>query len=394
MSAPRPVPDDTESLTLSVVRNDLLFRLQRRVGLIPAHGLGIARRAIFWSLFAWLPIVAWAWIQGRISLPTADESPFAHFGLHARLLIALPLFIVGEGVAHSMMTLFVPYFVTSGLVPPAEVPRFKQAIARTARLRDAVIPWIVILAFAVALASMPEASASLHEVVWAMENDGAASRLGFGAWWYLYVARTFTAMLFIGWLWRLVLVFVLFWRISRLSLAIVPTHPDRAGGLGFVAYVPAAFAPVVLGTSCVLGAKMAHDLMYHDVTVQALQWQMIGFVVIAPLVFLSPLMVFAGILRRAKTRALLELGALAGRKGRLDQQQASERRDTVEGAEPDVADVDAQSLYEACENMYPIPMAMATVVPLVIAAALPIVAAAAIKLPIADMIAALVGALI
>jgi len=94
-------------------------------------------------------------------------------------------------------------------------------------------------------------------------------------------------MLFIGWLWRLVLVYVLFWRISRLSLSLVPTHPDRTGGLSFIAYVPTAFSPVVLGVSCVLGAKWAHDLVYHGTKVQALQWEMVGFVVISLVVFLS-----------------------------------------------------------------------------------------------------------
>ena len=95
MNTPRPDSPEIDSLNLSVVRNDLIFRVQRRVGLIPPHGLGTVRRAIFWSLFAWLPIAAWTWYQGRISPPTADESPLAHFALHARLLVALPLFILG-----------------------------------------------------------------------------------------------------------------------------------------------------------------------------------------------------------------------------------------------------------------------------------------------------------
>lgn len=48
------------SLDTSLVRGDILYRLQRRVGLIPLEGLGIARRALFWALFAWLPIAVWA----------------------------------------------------------------------------------------------------------------------------------------------------------------------------------------------------------------------------------------------------------------------------------------------------------------------------------------------
>jgi len=395
MNTPRPDSAETDSLNLSVVRNDLLFRLQRRIGLIPAHGLGIVRRAIFWPLFAWLPIAAWTWYQGRISLPTADESPLAHFALHARLLVALPLFIVGEGVAHRILTLLIPYFVTSGTVPPTEVPRFKQAIAATARLRDSAIPWIVIVALAVTLGTMTQATASLHEVMWAMEGDGSAPRLGIGALWYLYVARPLIAMLFIGWLWRLVLVYVLFWHISRLALSIVPTHPDRTGGLSFIAYVPAAFAPVVLGLSCVLGAHWTHNLVYHEVKVEALQWQMVGFVVVALVVFLSPLLLFAGTLRRAKTQALLDMGAVAGRQGRLGQQRWSERRDVGQDPVPDdVPDLDAQSLYGAFEKMRPIPLTTTALTPLVLAAALPMIATAGIQLPVAALLKTLLGALI
>ncbi|MFO1364162.1 MAG: hypothetical protein U1F45_17175 [Burkholderiales bacterium] len=53
---------------------------------------------------------------------------------------------------------------------------------------------------------------------------------------------------------------VLFWRIARLDLALVPTHPDRAGGLGFLERVPPLFAPVALAVGCVVrAARWAHD---------------------------------------------------------------------------------------------------------------------------------------
>ena len=44
-------------LGISLVRDDLLFRIQRRIGLIPSQGLGVVRRTIFFALLAWLPIV-------------------------------------------------------------------------------------------------------------------------------------------------------------------------------------------------------------------------------------------------------------------------------------------------------------------------------------------------
>ena len=58
---------------ISLVRDDLLFRIQRRIGLIPSQGLGVVRRAIFFALLAWLPIVVWAGYTGRALPGVADE---------------------------------------------------------------------------------------------------------------------------------------------------------------------------------------------------------------------------------------------------------------------------------------------------------------------------------
>lgn len=389
---------EIESFSLSLVRNDLIFRAQRRVGLIPANGLGIVRRAIFWPLFAWLPIAAWGLYQGRVVFPADDHSLLAHFGVHVRLLVALPLFILAEGLYQRLAIRLLPCFVTSGIVPLAEVPEFREALARTARLRDNSFPWMVILAAVVANATLPQFMSSLHELAWTIGPDDTAPELGFGAWWFLYVARTIFVILFLGWLWRVVLVAVLFRRVTQLRLSIVPTHPDRTGGLGFIAYLPVAFAPVVLALGCVLGAHWAHDLVYHDATVQAIKWQMGAFVVVALLLFLSPLLVFAGPLGRAKRQALLDYGALVGEHGRLVRRRWIEGReiedDTVLGA-PELGPVaDTTALYEAVENMRPIPLSKRTVAPLALAAVLPMLVVAAIQVPIVEMLKKLLGVLI
>src|SRR5262245_22549102 len=77
---------------LSLVRGDPLLRLQRRIGLVPAHGLGVARRALALALLAWLPLAAWALLAGRWS--GAGEPLLQHFGVHVRCLIAIPLLVL------------------------------------------------------------------------------------------------------------------------------------------------------------------------------------------------------------------------------------------------------------------------------------------------------------
>ena len=125
-----------EDFLLSIVRGDVLFRLQRKVGLIPAGGLGLVRRAIFWSLLAWVPVAVWAWMEGRAVPPLAEEPLLGHFGVQVRCLVAIPLLILAEGPAHAMTMRILPHFVRSGLVEDSQIPAFRAALAGAARVRD------------------------------------------------------------------------------------------------------------------------------------------------------------------------------------------------------------------------------------------------------------------
>jgi hypothetical protein len=380
---------------LSVVRGDLLFRLQRRVGLVPAGGLGLVRRAVFWSLLAWLPIVLWALYVGRALPGVAGEPLLAHFGVHARFLVAVPLLILAEGPVHALTTRLLPQFVHSGVVPPAGVEPFRAAIAATARLRDATLPWAVMLGIVVAFASTSEMVHRSHEIEW---EGGPVGRPGFGALWYLYVARSIYLTLVLAWLWRVVLLAVLFWRIARLDLALVPTHPDRVGGLGFLERVPPLFAPVPLAIGCVVASRWAHDAVYHGLALPSLKVQMIAFVVLSVVLFLLPLAAFAGPLKRAKKQALLDYGALVGRHGRLVHERWIQGKPVGdEGllAAPELGPVaDTAAVYDAVKSMRTFLVGKATIVPLVAAAVAPMLAVLALQVPVKDLVLTLVKALL
>jgi hypothetical protein len=387
-----------ETFGISLVRGDILYRLQRKIGLIPADGPGIGRRALFWALFAWLPIALWAWYTGRALPPAAPEPLLAHFGIHVRFLVAVPLFILAEGMAHGLTMQLLPYFVRSGVVPEREVPRFRDVIAKIVKLRDTTVPWITILAFVVAALTVTDVVRESHEVAWALGADESAPHTGFGALWFLYVGRPIYLMLLFGWVWRVILMFLLFRGVAGLDLVIVPTHPDRAGGLGFLERIPKAFAPVALAAGAVLAAGWAHDVVYHGVSAQSMQLPMVAFVVTALLVFLSPLFVFAGPLLKVKKQALLDYGALIGRHGKLVRERWIEGREVEEDAilnAPELGPVaDTTSLYEAVKHMRIVPLGKASVAPILLAAAIPMIAVFAIQMPVKGILKMLMKALI
>jgi hypothetical protein len=385
----------TEPASISLVRGDALFRLQRAVGLIPAEGLGIARRAVFYALLAWLPIVLWALWKGRVMAGALDEPLLEHFGVHVRCLVAIPLLVVAEGVAHGVTRRLLPQFVRAGIVP-AEA--FQSVIAGVARLRDRTLPWILIAGVVIAWTLLAPQTHASHELRWAVDAP-AAGGFGFGGRWYLYVARPIYVTFALAWLWRVVLLFVLSRRLAALDLALVPTHPDRRGGLGFLESLPSAFSPVVLALSAVLAAGWAHDVVYHGTSIASLRLEMVAFLVIAAAVFLAPLAVFAPVLGRAKKQALLDYGALVGEHGRAVHARWVERRPAKEEsaallAAPELGPVaDTQAIYEAVKRMQSVPISRKSLTAILVPAIVPIVVVVALKVPAKTILLSILKAL-
>jgi hypothetical protein len=376
-----------EGVALSLVRGDALIRLQQRIGLVPEGGLGVGRRALALALFTWLPVGVWALLTGHALPDQTGEPLLRHFGVQVRCLVAIPLFVLAEGIAHGITPRLLPYFVSSGLVSEADRPRFREVVLSVAKLRDRTLPWVVILGLVIAWQTFNPGES--HELDWAGEG-GRPLSLGFGAWWYAWVARPVFLALLLGWLWRLILISVLFRRISRLDLALVPTHPDGAAGLGFLERVPTLFAPVVFAISAVLASRFGHDVLYHGVHVKELYPQMITTLVIALILFLAPLLLWAPTLAAAKRRGLLEYGSLVGEHGRLVRRRWIQREPIADhsllGAQEIGPVADTISLYESVRKLRAVPIGRSSLLTILLAAGVPMLAVLAIEVPIRDLL--------
>lgn len=384
------------NLDVSLVRDDLPFRLQRRVGLIPAQGLGILRRALFFSMLTWLPLVLWAGINGRVLPGTVDEPLLSHFGIHVRFLFAVPLLILGEALLHRLISRLIPYFLSSGLVRPEQREDFARVVEGIIRLRNRTLPWLVIIVLITTQILLEPETSTVHELRWAVGGEGVS--FGFGGWWFQYVSRPVFSVLLAAWLWRLLLLTLLLKRIAGLDLALVPTHPDRAGGLGFLEKLPSAFSLFALAVSSVVASRLAHDVIYHGVHVKSLQGVLVAVLVLLIILSLLPLMAFVGPLAAAKRQALMEYGALVGRHGRLVRRRwilgETLEDDTLLQA-PELGPVaDTLALYEAVRNMRVAPVGKAAILGTAAPALVPMLALLSIEVPIKDLLKQVMGILV
>jgi hypothetical protein len=194
-----------------------------------------------------------------------------------------------------------------------------------------------------------------------------------------------------------VLLFVLLKRIAGLELQLVPTHPDRAGGLGFLEKLPKAFSLFAFAMSAVVASRLAHEVIYHGVHVLSLKLPVAVYLIVLVLLCLVPLLVFVPRLAAAKKQAMLDYGALVGEHGRLVQRRwvFGERLDDESLLDaPEIGPVaDAVALYEAVANMRPVPIGKAAVMAVALPAAIPMLALFSIEVPIKDLLLKILGTL-
>ena len=379
-----PTSVEAAALDFSLVRDDSLHDAQRAAHLMPPRGFGLLRRIGCLIAVTWLPLAIAAILNRRAFEGT--EPLLQHFGVHVRCLVAIPLFIAAEPFAETMGRRILSYFLSSRLVPDSQRAAFVQVVLSCRRLLRSRWALLGVLAVVAAQTTVSIRDlAHMHEIRgWAVSGEEA--HLGFTASWFLLVSRPIFSVLMFSWVWRLIVIAALLWRISRLDLALVPTHPDGCGGLGFLQKVPTVFAPVILAIAAVLAGQWGHDVLYHGVPVQSLYLQMGIVVALALVLFLSPLLVFVPNLLALKRRSLLAYGALVGRHGRLVEQRWV-RGETVadDGLlnAPELGPVaDTLTLYDAVEKLRPAPIGKTSIIAVAAAAVIPMLPVVAIQIPI------------
>jgi hypothetical protein len=106
------------------------------------------------------------------------------------------------------------------------------------------------------------------------------------------------------WYYRLFIWARFLWQVSRIKLDLVPTHPDRSAGLGFLSTVSFAFVPLLLAHGALIAGKMGDRILYAGA--HLVEWEIIAVVSVVLLFVLGPLLVFSPQLERAKRKGRRE----------------------------------------------------------------------------------------
>jgi hypothetical protein len=238
---------------------------------------------------------------------------------------------------------------------------------------------------------------ALDTDTWYATPSAAGSKLSLAGMWYGYVSLPIFQFLLCRWYFRLFVWIRFLWQVSRIDLSLVPTHPDRVGGLGFLSDTIYAFGLLAVAHGTLLAGLLANRIFFLGAALSEYKMEIAVMVIFVLCVVVGPLLVFASQLAQTKRTGLREYGTLAERYVR--QFDTKWLRGGAPADEPFVGSADIQSLadlgnsYEVIRTMRIAPVTKETLLQIVVATLAPIVPLALTMMPLEELLKTLLGVL-
>jgi hypothetical protein len=294
----------------SLVLGGPLFQLFRKAHLEGDTLELLHRRVLASILLTWFPLLLLSAVGAGVG-SVAQISFLRDIEVHARFLVALPILIGAELLVHSRIRAAVRRFLEYRIVLPQDINRFQKALKSAMKIRDSVYIELALVAVVYTLGLwLWNSRKDLGVATWYV-LPGGRWKLTPAGYWYVFVSIPAFQFILLRWYMRLFIWFRFLWQVNRIELNLIPTHPDRCGGLSFVGKSSYAYGPILFAQGAILAGIVADRVLYHGESLQSFRFQIGGFVVFFVSAILAPLLMFTPRMARAKRKGLADYGLLA-----------------------------------------------------------------------------------
>lgn len=257
----------------------------------------------------YVPMLILAFLQGTAWNPSLKVSFITDIEEGVRFLLVAPLLIAAEPFIQPWLS-EVAKHARERLIDKDAIVPFNKLVVDAKKLQDSSLMEILLFAGTFCwqwfeFHALADATALTWRTV-PLTGEPSMALL-----WYAYFAKPLFRFLLLRWLWRYLIWSVFLCRLSRLKLNLVPTHPDRHGGLEFIAAGQTRFAVLALALGLMAAAIVGNDIVYEGKQLFSYEYEILGIVALVQTIFLTPLLVFSGKLLNLKRTGLFEYGTLA-----------------------------------------------------------------------------------
>jgi hypothetical protein len=366
------------------------LRLEKSLGLVKPNDRRTVRRAVLTVLIAWAPLFIISAIESLALGENKLGSLIGDLTAVSRYLIVAPLFILAEEATIARIGQIAHHFIDGGIVTARDLPRFDAIIADSRKLLNSasVELGVVVLAYLAMIILMwvfPDQDIPL----WHKAADGGRG-YSWAGWWHVLVSAPIFLVLLMGWLWRILIWGLFLFRVSRLDLGLMATHPDLVGGLQFVSLSVRAFLVLSFAISMSVAGGVAYRVLSLGSSFFSFIYVIAAVVILNLLLFAAPLLVFGGKLVEARRRGIIDYGGLAEAVGSQLEKKWLDYRKTVNEGALDVPHFSATTdLYQVVSNVYqmkPFPIDTQDLIALIVVSLLPFLPALLLEMPLDEVL--------
>jgi hypothetical protein len=348
-------------------------------------------RVIFLIVVTWVPILLLSLASKHAFKGVVDVPLLQDPSSYGRFLFVLPLLELAEIVVALSLAVQSRQFVDSDIVPESERAHFYRAMEKAIRLRSSGLAetTIAVLAFVVSITA--RMTIRLYDQSTWVHDGKSITPAG---WWYTAVSLPILLFFLLRWVYVYGLWSWFLFRVSKLELELTPTHPDHAGGLGFIGWGLVCFSSVLTAVSAVFSAGFAYEIIHRNQSLDSLKYHVIVFVVLALAVLYAPLVVFSGKLSRCRFRGLLDYSSLVLRHDRAFDKKWIENpsaatNETLLGSSDIQSAADIATVYEHVYEMRLVPFDAKAFAVVMVSVLLPMIPLIATVVPLNEIFAKL-----
>ena len=292
----------------SLFEGDPLSRIFLYFG-IKAKGFShLASRVFCVLMLTCFPTMFFAWWEGFGPSRPRPLNFFGDVAAFGQAFLGYPLFVLAEWHIGEKTRAAAHHFRHGGVLLDDGVHKLDAIHLKIERMRRSWIPETICLILGAIFSALwlYEETHNSFDTWHAIGAPGVQTPTLAG-WWVALIGIPIFNFWWLRWLWKFEIWCWYLYKVSRLRLRLVATHPDLTGGLGFLSEAQASFAVAIFAfgigiVAPLVGYKL--EVEHNDLMSFAVGGPLLGFIIGAPILFTLPLMMFTKQLYRAKKRTM------------------------------------------------------------------------------------------
>jgi hypothetical protein len=360
---------------ISLSKSGLFYKLLVRLHLDKIETGGLAKRSLFLAAVTWVPLLILTALQGLTLGNKVQVSFLEDFTAHTRFLLAIPLMVFAETSVDFRLRELISQFFKAGILSQQDYPQFESIKAYIKKKLDSVSVDLIILMLVVTNIVFRWSERETEFTNWVILPHENRQSISWAGLWYACFSLPIVQFMILRWLWRWVVWFIFFYRISRMPLKLNAAHPDKSGGLGFLGIPPAPFLQVTLTFSILIAVALADQIYFRHNKLSDFYIPMGTFAGLSIIINILPLLVFSKPLLVHRRKGIFEFSALTQEHHRqfADKWLKPHPGETPLG-NPDISSLaDINASFETILSMRAFPFDLKTMLSSIVIAILPMI---------------------